>query len=351
MVRNISINEEILFPVCIADLPGYEFSVTPDVITEKIVAVLEDDPGLPGVMIVEKHHLLGVITRLKLFERLGHRFGVELFLQKPVLHLKDLVRIQSKVLQAHLRIDEAIQYALSRPAPDVFDPIVVQHKEGKLVLLDINTLLLAQSRAMASLSNVVGNLEQIDRLIYSDHDEHEILEKILQLLRYVVPYHQSSVLFADENGMRFIAQSGYSPSPERADDVAGSELYGLILKHRQAIYISKPTSVAVWQETGLPGNPAAWIGIPLLIHDRSLGLLMISRDVERSFNNEERETAYAFAQRISDLLYRRSQRKNPDKPSSSDFYDGFGSRYKIGTRMKQRSSAQSINIQYASAGR
>ena len=72
-------------PVSITDLSGHEFSVTPNTNTEKVVEELENQPDLPGVMIVENGRLLGVITRLKLFERLGHRFGVELFLQKPII--------------------------------------------------------------------------------------------------------------------------------------------------------------------------------------------------------------------------------------------------------------------------
>ncbi|RPH62596.1 MAG: GAF domain-containing protein [Chloroflexi bacterium] len=303
-------------PVSISDLPGHEFSVTPDTLTEKVVEELENRPFLPGVMIAEKGRLFGVITRLKLFERLGHRFGVELFLQKPIVLLKDLIRTQSRPLQAHLRIDEAIQYALSRPAQDIYDPIVIQRDDATMQLLDINVLLLAQSRAMASLSNIVGNLEQIDRMIYAGRDRHETFGKILQLLRHVVPYHQAGILVADESGMIFAAHVGYRLAPHRADGVLRSEIYAIMLAHRQAVYIPAAHKIPAWQGMESLGMPTSWMGVPLLEEDRSFGLLSISRAVERPFSSEERETALAFAQRIVKLFKREKNDAGHNSQSS-----------------------------------
>ena len=289
-------------PVSIADLPGHVFSVTPDTYTEKVVEELENQPDLPGVMIVEDGKFYGVITRLKLFERLGHRFGVELFLQKPIIQLKDLVRSHSQPLHAHLRIDEAIQFALSRKAKDIYDPIVIQHANGALFLLDINVLLLAQSRVMASMSNIVGNLEQIDALISTGRDQHETLQKILNLLCHVVPYHQAAILVVDETGLRFIASSGYQKHVERADAILKSAIYGVMVKHRQSVYVPAAHQGSAWQGMECLGLPVAWLGVPFLQKDRSLGLLSISRHVERPYSTEERDTAQAFAQRIIRLL-------------------------------------------------
>jgi hypothetical protein len=298
---------EFHLPVSVADLSGHDFSVTPGTPTENVVAELESQPDLPGVMIIEKGQLLGVITRLKLFERLGHRFGVELFLQKPIIQLKDLIRTQSQAVPGYSRIEEAIQYALSRPAPDVYDPIVVLHDDGALQLLDLNTLLLAQARAMASLSNVVGNLEQIDRMINLGRDQVEIFNKLLLLLRQVVPYHQAAILASDKIGLGCIAHSGYRLAPNRADEVLRSATYMLIMTHRQAIYIPNAHEISAWQGMEVLGTPIAWLGIPLLENEREIGLLSISRNVERAFNSDERETALAFAQRMTDLLKREPQ--------------------------------------------
>ena len=294
-------------PVSIADLQGYDFSVTPNTPTETVVAELEKRPSLPGVMVVEKGQLVGVITRLKLFERLGHRFGVELFLRKPIIQLNDLICTRHQTLPGYSRIDDAIQYALGRFAPDIYDPIVMLRDDGTMELLDINVLLVAQSRAMASLSNVVGNLEQIDRLIDSGREKREAFNMILQLLGQVVPYHQVAVLSEDEAGMGFVAHYGYRLTSSRANDILSSSTYALMLQHRQAIYIPNAHVVPAWKDMEVLGRPMAWMGVPLLDNDRPLGLLSIGRNVERAFSNDERQTALAFSQRITELLKRNRQ--------------------------------------------
>jgi hypothetical protein len=315
--------DEFHLQVSIADLPGHTFSVTPDAQIEKAVAELENQPALPGIMIIENGQLLGVITRLKLFERLGHCFSVDLLLQKPIIQLINLIRTHAQPLPGNFRIDDAMQYALSRPKPDVYDPIVVLHDDGTMQLLDINLLLLAQSRAMASLNNVVDNLEKIDRLINSGNDRVEIFNEVLQLLRQAVPYHQAGILAIDETGMGFVAHSGYCLVPNRADEILTSATYSLIMKHRQAIYVSNAHSVLAWNGMEILGAPTAWLGVPLLVNNQALGLLSISRNVERAFSSDEREIALAFAQRITELLKREQNVSNLNELQGS-LAIGFG---------------------------
>ena len=293
---------EIHLPVSIADLQGHAFSVSPNTQTEKVVAELENQAALPGVMIIEDGQLLGVITRLKLFEYLGHCLSVDVLLQKPIIQLKGLIRTHAQPLPGYFRVDEAMQYALSRPGPDVYDPIIVLHDDGAMQLLDINLLLLAQSRAMASLSNVVENLEKIDNLINSGCDRVEVFNQVLRFLRQAVPYHQAGILAIDETGIGFVAHAGYRLAPNRADEILTSPTYALIIKHRQAIYVSNTYNVFAWKGMEMLGAPVAWLGVPLLVHNQSVGLLSISRNVERAFSGDERETAMAFAQRITELL-------------------------------------------------
>jgi GAF domain-containing protein len=130
------------------------------------------------------------------------------------------------------------------------------------------------------------------------------LNKILQLLQLVVPYHQAAILISDGTEMSFVAHNGYLLAPNRAAGVLQSAVYALIVTHRQAIYIPNAHKVPGWAGLESLGKPHAWLGVPLLTNDQSLGLLSINRNVERAFNPEERETALAFAQRITDLFSR-----------------------------------------------
>jgi GAF domain-containing protein len=65
------------------------------------------------------------------------------------------------------------------------------------------------------------------------------------------------------------------------------------------------------------GAPQSWLGVPLLENDRALGLLSLSRNVERAFTAEERETARAFAQRIVEVFKREENNNNQSESNDS----------------------------------
>ncbi len=304
------LQDESQIPVCIADLPTHDFQVPPETLTEQVVAELENSPDLPGVLIVKNRKLVGFLTRLKLFERLGHRYGVELFMRKPIIELNSVLQTQVETLPGNLRVDEAVQRALKRSPLDIYNPVVVELKNKTFRILDINVLVLAQSRTVTNLSNVVGKLGQIDALIYQDWDRTDILQSMLRLLGQVVPYHQAQVLIRKSQQIELAASHG-CPSDSGTDfsGLQSNSIYKMMLKHRQAIYLPDTSHVPAWQEMEVLGQPASWLGVPLLGEDGSfLGFLSLGRNVDSPFIQDEKQTCLAFAQRITKALLHR-QRK------------------------------------------
>lgn len=300
------IQDDFQIPVCIADLPAHDFQVSPDTLTEDVVAVLENTSDLPGVLIVKHRKLAGFITRLKLFERLGHRYGVELFMRKPISELNRIMRTQVEPLPGNLRVDEAVQRALNRSPLDIYDPVVLEFKNQMYRILDMNVLVLAQSRTVTNLSNVVGKLGQIDALIYQDWDKAEVVARMLCLLGQVVPYHQAHVLVQDGRRLELVAAQG-APEDAGADwsNIQSNPIYKMMLKHRQAIYLPDTSHVPAWQGLEALGQPAAWLGVPLLDVDGAgdfLGFLSLGRNVDSPFLLDEKQTCQAFAQRMSRAL-------------------------------------------------
>ncbi|MEI7847504.1 MAG: GAF domain-containing protein, partial [Chloroflexota bacterium] len=293
---------EFIIPVTISDLPGFDFSVSPNILTQKILDEFENRPALPGVMIIKEGHLMGVLTRIKLFERFGHEFDLENLLHEPVNQLTDLIRSNIQPMPENSRIDEAIRFALSRSALDVYDPLVIQHDDGRMKLIDLNVLVIAQSRFLASLNNIEANLQQVDKLINSLHESKNILRIILQLLQHVVPFHQAALLICDSKGLRFIAQTGYRQVSERADEVLKSSTYALLMNYRQAIYFPNASNSQAWKGMEVLGAPISWLGVPLELNDQPFGLLSISRNVERAYDSIERKTVLVFVQRMLELF-------------------------------------------------
>lgn len=305
------LQDEFQIPVCIADLPAHDFQVSPEALTEQVVANLENSPDLPGVLIVKNRKLVGFLTRLKLFERLGHRYGVELFMRKPIIELNSIAQTQAvEALPGNLRVEEAVQRALKRSPLDIYDPVIVELKNKMFRFIDMNALVLAQSRTVTNLSNLVGKLGQIDALVYQDWDKAEIVARALRLLGQVVPYHQAQVLI--QNGQRIeLAASHGCPIDQGADfsSLQSSAIYKMMLRHCQAIYLPDTSHVPAWQEMEALGRPASWLGVPLLDGEGNfIGFLSLGRNVDSPFIPDEKQTCQAFARQIVKALLRREKK-------------------------------------------
>src|SRR5690242_17766887 len=85
---NIYPTGHIPVPVCIGDLPMSDYAVPHHTLAEAVALHLQNDSMVPGALILEGKKLSGVIPRHKMFERLGRRYGVELFMRKPVGELQ-----------------------------------------------------------------------------------------------------------------------------------------------------------------------------------------------------------------------------------------------------------------------
>ncbi len=305
------IEEEFQIPVCIADLPAHDFQVSLETLTEDVVAVLEDTPDLPGVLIVNNRKLVGFITRLKLFERLGHRYGIELFMRKPIRELNNIMRTQVEPLSGNMRVEEAVQRALNRPPLDIYDPVVVEVSNGLYRILDMNVLVLAQSRTVINLSNVFGKLERLDALVLQKQDKTEIAGRILRLLGQVVPYHQAQVLIKQSETIQLVASYGWQAThPLDLSSIQTNPIYQMMRKHRQAIYLPDTSHVPAWKGMDVLGQPASWLGVPLLDGEGDFfGFLSLGRNVDSPFTSNEKQTCEAFAQRMANVWRRKEKKK------------------------------------------
>ncbi len=174
------------------------------------------------------------------------------------------------------------------------------------------------------------------------------LNKILQILRHVIPYHQAAILVVDEMGLGFLAHSGYRQAPNRADDVLTSPTYSLIMKYRQAIYFPNASKVPAWRGMGSLGSPMAWMGVPLLQHGQPIGLLSISRNVERAYDSDERNIAFVFAKRISEMLRTEKQEAGQLDPAQESLAFRFQPEEVRETRQKHQ-DASSFDVIFEEA--
>jgi hypothetical protein len=297
---NIFPTGNIPVPVCIGDLPMSDFTITRDVVTEDVAAFLEANPFVPGAIIVADGKAGGVIPRYKMFERLGHRYGVELFLRKPVVEIERELEADVFALKSHLAINLAVKLALSRSQAYIYDPIIVEYEHGRLRLLDMYVLLLSQSQLSNNLSGIVSFLNHIETILESGRAEAgSTLEMIMENLGKVVPSHDSHVVLQRGTDAAMFAHT----SILRQDGaLERNSVYRSTLSMNQSVVLEDVRIVPAWTNWDTPPNTRSWLGAPISNQNGPVGLISLSRTTFSPFTNHEKEISLVFARYLGKLF-------------------------------------------------
>ena len=294
---------EIINPVCVGDLPTYNYSVAAETAVEDVTKYFDSHLDLPGVILTGQGCLLGMISRRRIFERLGRFYGVELFLRKPIIRLYQNLGLKLYSLSNSSSIKEAVHYALSRPSKDIYEPIVLISEDSEFRLLDVETFLIAQSRTMDHLNNLVGNLNRI-KLALADNSLglQKTISMIMKGLQQVVPYHHASIHIKEAYGASSASQSISYPANDAMEQIDDSPFYQFILNMNQPLCIEDIKELSNWKEISALGDLRTWMGLPLRNEHDLLGVLSLARRSRSPFNKDEMEIAQAFADYITTAL-------------------------------------------------
>ena len=286
-------------PVCVGDLTSHQFVISQDQTMAFVLKEMEQRPELPGVVIMGKQ--ISVISRLKMFERLGHQYGVELFMHRPISKLEQALQAKAFLVPAQTRVEEAVQMALSRSPSDIYDPIVTVGEKQTLRLVDMHVLLQAQSKILSNIGDTVGKLEQLDKIILSGMSIEEMLPGILELLSHLVPYHQASIFVLRGKELKLISRRGLDLGNKNASpsQILDSLTYQMMSQTRQAVSLADVSTVRDWEYFTCLGTIRSWMGIPLIGDPNLAGLISLGRITHSPFNRTERDTAQVFASRIA----------------------------------------------------
>ena len=126
------------------ELNLYDASIAPECPGAKVAKILEENPMLPGIIMVKQGRFIGMISRRTFFEQMSRPYSLELFLKRPIYILYELTYSQPLIFHVRTSIVLAIRECLQRSPESIYEPLVVQVRPRVYKLVDMDELLVAQ---------------------------------------------------------------------------------------------------------------------------------------------------------------------------------------------------------------
>jgi serine phosphatase RsbU (regulator of sigma subunit) len=148
-------------------------------------------------------------------------------------------------------------------------------------------------------------LREVARVLNSTFNPDEVIELLLRELHGVVPYDTASVMLLDDQGLRLVARrSGAGQAPRRNlllprdRDTAAAR----VLRTGAPLIIHDTRSAPEWLQETFGEHVRAWLGVPLTVKGRVVGVLNIDSHQINHFSDRDQEVALAFANQAAVAL-------------------------------------------------
>ncbi len=291
-------------PVSAGELHSVLYQVPLETVTEKITSHLEANSEIPGVVLLQNGKFHSSIPRSKMFERLGHRYGVELFLRKPIVELQVNLQNPTTIIPHNIRINEAVNIALARKADNIFDALVVEYSDNNYHMLDMHILLGAQSLILENSNNVISSLNRIEKSIKAEIPLDAALDMIIDAIKRVAPYHRALILIRPDRW-----KSIYSQHPilyRLSDNLNYHPFIKSISQTQQHVHLEDTQTIAEWKGMDTVGKARTWLGFPILTARGLDGILSLSRISASPFSSNEIDMVKIFSEIIGIAINRDS---------------------------------------------
>lgn len=167
----------------IGHLPSHHFSVNSATLGKVVAQKFGQNPELPGVIVTHDSQVLGMISRVKFREQMSLPDRVDLYWQHPIRALLDFMRTPPLLMEENWKIDDAVQAALNRQKDLIYEPIIIVMEDHSLRLLDLQTLLMAQSQILAFAKKIIEkNRTEKQKYIALIQQEKAKVQECSQLL-------------------------------------------------------------------------------------------------------------------------------------------------------------------------
>jgi diguanylate cyclase (GGDEF)-like protein/PAS domain S-box-containing protein len=148
-------------------------------------------------------------------------------------------------------------------------------------------------------------LRQAGAIVTSALQQQQAIRLILEQLDHVVPYDSASVQLLSEGNLEIVGGLGW---PEENAvigvrfPVPGNNPNTYVIENRQPYRLNNaPEVYPAFRES--PHNKIkSWLGVPLIVHEKVIGMLAIDRNEEDAFSEDHVRLASAFADQVAIVI-------------------------------------------------
>jgi two-component system NtrC family sensor kinase len=138
--------QKLSLDMTVADLRLHDCQLDCQQPGQDVISAFQQNPLLPGVILTKQGEYFGMLSRRRFLEFMSRPYGLELFTKRPIAVLYEQAQREVLVLHANVSVPMAAKMALQRENELAYEPIVLQIDAQTHQLLNVQDLLLAQSK-------------------------------------------------------------------------------------------------------------------------------------------------------------------------------------------------------------
>lgn len=144
-------------------------------------------------------------------------------------------------------------------------------------------------------------LREVAKIVSSTLQQEQVFDLILTQLEKVIIYHRASIILLEGENLRVVAarSDGGKVSDATVIPVGHYPLNEIALREKRPILIPDTNQDKRWQSENYPIAVSSFITAPLIVQDRPIGLLGVSRADGNAYTEDDSQTVFAFALQVA----------------------------------------------------
>ncbi len=189
------------------------------------------------------------------------------------------------------------------------DVRVLESLAGQVSVAIQNALLYESERARRYFSE---KLYDVGRALSSTLDLQHVLALVLRQLADIVPYDRGSVMLQQEDrdgnltgDLVVVAAQGFPESANPLEihvPIKENDVYQELRRTQHPLVVANVEEREDWQYVKNLPRARSWLGVPMILSDKVIGMLSLTRERPDPYTNEEMSLSAAFASQAAIAL-------------------------------------------------